>query len=215
MAGPAPTARPAQESLQDCALAASLASSPCTLEFGRQRPDSRKDAAQKLPDPTATGNQGRTVEFPLTCGHRADQGHRENTTRRPGSRFLSIVDEAGVRRSKPQSQLSVFYGFPAELIAAWCGVSVATAAQWKAGVRKPSRQALRLFSLFSQEQVIPKEFRGFRFRRGKLVDPAGCELSPGQIQGYVMVMQYAADLARRAENPADRERFFALLKRVG
>jgi hypothetical protein len=36
--------------------------------------------------------------------------------------------------------LSIFYGYPAALVARWCGVSPATASLWKQNKRKPSRQ---------------------------------------------------------------------------
>lgn len=39
--------------------------------------------------------------------------------------------------------VGTFYGYPAELVARWCGVSLSTTRAWKAGRRKPSRQALR------------------------------------------------------------------------
>lgn len=46
---------------------------------------------------------------------------------------------------------SIFYSFPAHVIARWCGVSPVTASLWKQNKRKPSRQALRLFALHRDE----------------------------------------------------------------
>ena len=54
----------------------------------------------------------------------------------------------------PARPLSIFYGYPDQLIARWCGVSVATARLYKSGARKPSRQALRLFALYRDGRVL-------------------------------------------------------------
>ena len=50
--------------------------------------------------------------------------------------------------------LNLFYGYPAELIAEWCAVSRKTAELYKRGVRKPSRQALRLFCLHRDGKIL-------------------------------------------------------------
>jgi hypothetical protein len=124
-----------------------------------------------------------------------------------------MVDEAGVSSSS-ESRLSVFYGYPAELVAQWCAVSVATARAWKECRRKPSRQALRLFALYANEQVLTPQFRGFRVRKGALVDPAGQALSASQIGGYSMILQFAAELARSSSDGQDRARYYQLLERL-
>ena len=107
---------------------------------------------------------------------------------------------------------SIFDGFPAELIASWCAVSVATASGYKDGSRKPSRQALKLFSLYRQELVLGPAWRGFIVRDGTIVDPAGVATTRAQLEGYQMVMQWAAQVASRA--PELQHEFYDLLKRA-
>jgi hypothetical protein len=85
--------------------------------------------------------------------------------------------------------LSVFYGYPAELIALWCAVSPRTAASWKAGKGKPSRQALRLFALHRDERVLDDQWRGWRIRKGTLVDPDGNATTQAQLRTYWMLIR--------------------------
>lgn len=110
---------------------------------------------------------------------------------------------------------SIFYGYPATLIAEWCSVSPEVAQAWKDGTSEPSRQELKLFALYVNGQVVPPEFRGFKFHKGILYDPQGQPFSPSLLQGYAMIWQYASDLARQSGNPNDRERFFELLQLAG
>ena len=105
--------------------------------------------------------------------------------------------------------LSIFYGYPSPLIAQWCGVSGKTAALYKAGARKPSRQALRLFTLHRDGRVLDQDWRGWSVRDAKLVDPAGNATSRGQLQGYAMILQWVAEIASRS--PQTQEQYFDLL----
>jgi hypothetical protein len=114
----------------------------------------------------------------------------------------------GVRRAVV---LSIFYGYPAELIAAWCGVSRKTAALYKAGLRKPSRQALRLFTLHRDGRVLSGAWRDCSLRGELLVDPHGRTVTVGQLQAYWIVMQLAAEYARLL-GPAEQRRFSEALK---
>jgi hypothetical protein len=109
--------------------------------------------------------------------------------------------------------LSIFYGYPDFLIAQWCGVSVVTARGWKLGKGKPSRQSLRLFTLYRDEKVLGTEWRGVRIQGKRLVDSAGMSLTFAQIEQYQILLQWAAELARR--DPADRARFQWLLDAIG
>lgn len=106
---------------------------------------------------------------------------------------------------RAQKPLSMFYGYPAELIARWCGVTVATASAWKAGTAKPSRPALRLFTLYREERVLGPEWRGLKVHGSRLIDPTGKSLSVSQIEHYENLLQFMAELAR--QNPADRVRY--------
>jgi hypothetical protein len=102
---------------------------------------------------------------------------------------------------------SLFEGFPAELIARWCGVSVKTARLYKAGVRRPSRQALRLFTLYRDERVLCGPWGECSVRGEHLVDPDGQTVTVGQLRAYWIVMALAAELARRA-GPDAQERYY-------
>src|SRR5687768_2705977 len=62
-------------------------------------------------------------------------------------------------RSRPTP--AVFYGYPVELIQRRCSVSRQTAYLHKTGVRKPSKQALRLFVLHRDGRVLDDYWKGF------------------------------------------------------
>jgi hypothetical protein len=107
--------------------------------------------------------------------------------------------------------LSIFYGYSPALIAQWCGVSVATARRWKRGGAAP-RPALRLFGLYRDGKVLDEHWKGWRAVKGVLSDPGGNCTTQGQLVAYWLVMQFAADLARR--DPDTVAEFHALLKRA-
>ena len=110
---------------------------------------------------------------------------------------------------------SIFYGYSSELIAQWCAVSAATAGSWKAGRSKPTRQALKLFQLYAQEQVLTSEFRRFRIRKNILVDPQGLTFTVAQLEMYHMMLQAYGEAARSSKDPAVIERYYELLQQVG
>jgi hypothetical protein len=85
------------------------------------------------------------------------------------------VGDAVGRRRKYASGNVLFYGYPPELIARWCGVSKQTAILYKTGVRKPSRQALRLFVLHRDGRVLGPEWGEWAVHKDKLVSPEGQE----------------------------------------
>jgi hypothetical protein len=114
-------------------------------------------------------------------------------------------------RSSRVATLSPFYGYPPELIAAWCGVSVPTARRWKRGVAAP-RPALRLFTLYRDGKVLDQHWEGWRTHKGTLTDPDGNSTTQGQLRAYWAVLQLGADLARR--DPEAAERWWELLKRA-
>jgi hypothetical protein len=115
-----------------------------------------------------------------------------------------------VRTSAPKP-LSIFYGYSAELIAQWCGVSVATARRWKRGGGVP-RPALRLFALYRDGKVLDEYWTNWTTRKGVLTDPDGTSTTKGQLAAYWVVMQFAADLARH--DPETAQAFHDLLKRA-
>ena len=113
-------------------------------------------------------------------------------------------------RKKSSAPNLLFYGYPAELIARWCGVSVQTAKLYKSGARKPSRQVLKIFVLHRDGRVLGPEWREWSVRGDKLVSPEGQESTHGQLNAYWLVMQLARELAR--DNPIATEEFWRLLK---
>jgi hypothetical protein len=108
--------------------------------------------------------------------------------------------------------LTAFYGYPADIVARWCAVSLDTAKLYKAGKRKPSRQSLKLFALHRDGYVLDEAWKGWCARGGKLTDPEGNSTTQTQLRAYWIVMQYAAELAAR--DPDERERFYTLLRRA-
>jgi len=106
--------------------------------------------------------------------------------------------------------LSIFYGYPDQLIARWCGVSVATGRLYKSRSRKPSRQALRLFALYRDGRVLDDLWKGFGIRGDHLVDPEGHEFDPRQLRAHWLIVQLARDLA--SKDPRDLEEYQRILR---
>lgn len=109
------------------------------------------------------------------------------------------------------NRFSIFYGYPPELVAQWCGVTLATARRWKKGAPVP-RPALRLFTLYRDMRVLDAAWAGWKVHKGKIIDPDGNATTETQLRAYSLVMQFAADLARR--DPATAKEFHRLLKRA-
>jgi hypothetical protein len=100
---------------------------------------------------------------------------------------------------------SVFYGYPPDLVAEICGVSVDTASRWKSGEATPSRPALRLFDLHRRRKVLASpSWEGWLVNGDALVDPEGNSTTQAQLRAYYLVCQLAAELAR--ERPEALER---------
>ena len=106
----------------------------------------------------------------------------------------------------------LFYGYPPELIAQWCGVTSHTAYLYKIGARKPSKQVMRLFVLHRDGRVLGPEWREWAVRKDRLVSPEGEETTQGQLAAYYLVMQLAADVASR--DPEAREVYRQILRRA-
>ena len=107
-------------------------------------------------------------------------------------------------------QFTIFYGYPAELVAEWCCVSLRAAKELKAGKRKPSKQVARLFFLHRDRRVLGPEWSGWLVKPGSLVDPDGNESTRAQLTGYWLIMQFARELARE-KGPHALEDFQRLL----
>ena len=107
-------------------------------------------------------------------------------------------------------QFTIFYGYPAELVAEWCCVSLRTARALKAGKRKPSPTVAKLFLLHRDRRVLGPEWRGWVITPKSIVDPDGAETSRIQLHGYWLIMQYAREIARE-QGPEAFEHFQRLL----
>jgi len=102
-------------------------------------------------------------------------------------------------------QFSIFYGYPAELVAEWCCVSLRAARELKAGKRKPSKQVAKLFLLHKDERVLTGKWREWVVRGDTIVDPEGRATTRAQLQGYWLIMQFAAEIARDSGPDAYQE----------
>lgn len=110
------------------------------------------------------------------------------------------------RKRRPTSPLNPFYGYPAELIAEWCGVSVGTAEHYKAGRRKPSTPVLRLFRLYRDRKVLGDEWSEYRVIDGRIFGPDGKSIRPVDIA--------LSSLLWQALSERDPNGYYALLERA-
>lgn len=109
------------------------------------------------------------------------------------------------RKRRPTSPANPFYGYSAELIAAWCGVSVGTAEHYKAGRRKPPTPVLRLWTLYRENCVLGEDWAGHRVIGNKLFGPDGRHITPSD---YALIGLLWQALAEKV--PAS---YYALLDR--
>lgn len=107
------------------------------------------------------------------------------------------------RKRRPTSPASPFYGYPAEVIAEWCGVSVGTAEYYKTGRRKPPTPVLRLFRLYRDGKVLDEAWKDFRISKGLLYGNDGRPVRPNDIVLMGLVWQALAD--------KDPDSYFSLL----
>jgi len=108
-----------------------------------------------------------------------------------------------LRKNTQRRSLNPFYGYPAELIAEWCCVSVQSAEHYKAGRRKPSNRVLKLFRLHRDGKVLGDAWEDYRVIDERLFGLDGKSIRPTDIALWELVWQIAAE--------ADRERYHALL----
>lgn len=87
--------------------------------------------------------------------------------------------------------VSIFYGYSAALIAQWCSVNEKTAAEWKAGRKKPSRQALKLFRLHAAGRVLGKSWKGWKVHKDAIYSPAGECMQVWEMENHVILYQLA------------------------
>jgi len=122
-----------------------------------------------------------------------------------------VISGFGVRVAKVVS--SVFFGYSAELIADWCGVSVRTALRWKHGQSRPPPPALKLFELHRDRRILGPEWDRWLVNSAVLVDPEGNATTQGQLRAYFQVYQLCHELMRG--NEAAQAEFDAIVRLVG
>ena len=93
----------------------------------------------------------------------------------------------------PTSPANPFYGYPAAVIAALCGVSIGTAAHYKSGRRKPPTPTLRLFCLYRDGRVLGKEWDGYKIHQDKLFGPDSRHVTAAHIAHLALVCQTLAE----------------------
>ena len=93
------------------------------------------------------------------------------------------------RRPTPSSPLNPFYGYPEELIAEWCCVSVQTARLYKTGRRRPSKRVLKLFRLYRERRVLTDEWGGHKVIGDRLYAPNGVHFEPSHLVLWGLVRQ--------------------------
>ncbi len=103
-----------------------------------------------------------------------------------------------------------FYGYPVEVIQAWCCVSHQTACLYKSGSRKPSKQALRLFELHRDGRVLGPEWREWSVIKDRLATPEGKEFTRGQLDAHWLIVQLARELCH--DNPRATDEYWRILK---
>jgi len=111
------------------------------------------------------------------------------------------------RKRIPTSPASPFYGYQAEVIAEWCGVSIGTAEHYRAGRRKPPTPVLRLFRLYRDQKVLSDEhWRGFRAIDDKIFPPKGRPFSISHFFLWELLWQALAE--------ADSKKYHQLLEKA-
>ena len=99
------------------------------------------------------------------------------------------------RLLKKPSVLNMFYGYPAELVAAWCCISIQTAHRYKLNTLKPSQQSVALFRLHADKRIVPRDWVGWKFHDGKLFNAEDVPLTRAQLEAYQFVYQLASTRA--------------------
>jgi hypothetical protein len=107
--------------------------------------------------------------------------------------------------------LSIFYGYPDELVARWCGVTAAAVRQYKNGKRRPSKAVVRLFMLHRDRRVLGPEWKDWIIKPDGIVDPDGNETSQSQLHNYFWIVQLARRLAYERDDPLAQGEFEKLL----
>jgi hypothetical protein len=105
----------------------------------------------------------------------------------------------------PPAVFTIFHGYPAELIAEWCGISVASARLYKVSKRKPSKAVAKLFLLHRDRRVLGPQWQDWIVKPDSIVDPDGNETSRSLLHNYFWIVQFARRLAYDREDGARAE----------
>ena len=93
---------------------------------------------------------------------------------RPGP-YKAPPARRAVGRPRKSTALTIFYGYPAGLIAEWCAVKLSTAHAYKSGRLKPGASVVKLFKLHAQRLVLTEDWAGWLVKPDAIVDPEGNE----------------------------------------
>ena len=92
--------------------------------------------------------------------------------------------------------LTLFYGYTAEQLTTWCGITKTYAVELKKGTRKPSKRITRLFLYHINQRLLGKEWIGWRVYGDRLYSPEGWYLTPGEIRALPYLVQLHEELTR-------------------
>lgn len=99
------------------------------------------------------------------------------------------------KRKQTANTLSLFDGYPVELVQRWCMVGKKTAERYKNGTLLPSRRSVYLFNLHRNQKILGPEWDGWRVVGNKLYDHADVPTTIAQLNAYQYVYQLASATA--------------------
>jgi hypothetical protein len=102
----------------------------------------------------------------------------------------------------PPNFADVFLGYPPQLVAEICAVSVGTAREYKRATRSPSPAVLRLWGLYVAGRIMPESWSQYAFGKNELLWQRESMFSVDEeaLNAYTYRMQ----LLRRAQERATR-----------
>lgn len=96
------------------------------------------------------------------------------------------------KRKHNANALSLFDGYPVELVQRWCLVGKKTAERYKSGALLPSRRSVYLFNLHRNQKILGPEWDGWRVVGNRLYDPANVPTTIQQLDAYQYIYQLAS-----------------------
>ncbi len=92
---------------------------------------------------------------------------------------------------------TMFYGYRAEELATWCHITIGYARCLKSGSAQPSRRILEIFKLYTDQQILGKEWEGWRVNQDRLYTPENIEITQSDIRALPYLRQLHAELTRK------------------